>query len=142
MKSRTALGVGLLAGAFLISFLCYICAVYYYGRFHGRLLDFRTGKGIPGAFVAGVYRIEFSTVGGQVEETVDAAETTTDSEGAFVLPSKFIIALHLPTPRTLKHPVIHILAPGYETVTFWHEAQSHVDQTNVWLDATTYKTFS
>jgi hypothetical protein len=142
MKGRIAKGVGFLAVAVLISFLCYHCAVYYCGRFHGRVLDSRTCKAIPGASVAGVYRIEYGTVGGQVEETVDAAETTTDSEGAFVLPSKLTIALHLLTASYLKHPVIHILAPGYETVTFWHEAQSHIDQTNVWLTATTYRTIA
>ena len=144
MSKKIIMGVSLCSIASIVVLFCSGCAVCrYYGPIDGTLLDSRNDKAIRGAAVVGVYRIEHATVGGLVEESIDAAETTTDSEGRFLLPGKFILAPRLPLSGFGKRPAIYILAPGYESVVLTRDqTYSHVDQTNVWLTATTYRTIA
>jgi hypothetical protein len=142
MSKKTIIGWVLCVVVSIAVLSCTGCAVCrYYGRTNGVLLDSRSDRPIPGAAVVGVYRIEHGTVGGMVEESVDAVETSTDSLGTFALTGKLVCAPRLPFSGFSKQPAIYILAPGYETVELLREqTYSHVDQTNVWLSATTYRT--
>lgn len=144
MIKRMKMIVGFSTLAAIVVLFCPGCAVcHYYGRIDGTLLDARNDKAIRGAAVVGIYRIEHGTVGGIVEESVDAVETTTDSRGRFLLHGKFVLAPRLPISGYSKQPAIYIFAPGYESVALTRDqAYSHVDQTNVSLTATTYRTIA
>jgi hypothetical protein len=114
------------------------CAIWhYYGEMNGLLLDAKTSKPIQGAAVVGVYFIGRGTVGGEVDEYVDAAETATDVEGRFLLPGKFVWAPRFPSlwnpiVQFSKQPRIRIFTPNYESVFVWGEqAYSSVDSTNI-----------
>jgi hypothetical protein len=126
------ISVTVFVAIFLASAIC-----HFYGEMRGLLLDAKTGKPIEGAAVVGAFYIEHGTVGGQVEEFVDAKETTTDAEGRFLLPGTFVWAprfpsLGKPISQFSKQPRIHVFAPGYESVDAWRgQAYSSVDSTNV-----------
>jgi hypothetical protein len=105
-----------------INFGCAVC--HHYVEMNGLLLDTKDGKPIQGAAVVGVYLIEHGTVGGEVDESVDARETTTDSGGRFLLPGKLVCVPRLPFSGFSKQPRIYIFAPNYESVFVW-KAQAY-----------------
>lgn len=114
----------------LINFGCAVC--HQYGEMNGLLLDAKDGKPIQGAAVVGVYYIQHGTVGGEVDESVDARETTTDSSGRFLLPGKSVYVPRLPVSGFSKQPQIYIFVPDYESVHVWRDqAYSSVDSTNI-----------
>jgi len=109
--------------------ICCGCSIN--GEVNGELLDANIGKPIPCAAVAAAYYVEKGTIGGQVNQYIDAAETTSDSDGKFSLPGR------------TGQPQIYVFAPGYESVCTWREqAESRVDATNVPVGANTYRTIA
>lgn len=74
-------------------------------------------------------------------EPVDARETTTDAQGRFVLPGKFVVAPRLPLSGFALRPWLFTYTPGYESVFLQHEqAYSQLDTKNSPLDAHSYRT--
>ena len=103
-----------------------------YGAIHGLLFDARDGKPVQGAAVVCVYYLEHGSVGGTLDEPVDASETKTDSAGRFLLPGKFVFAPRLPLSEFSRQPRIYIFAPGYESVALLgDQVYSRIDQKNV-----------
>ena len=134
LKTKTIRSVALLA--LCLGSGCTVCR--YYGEVQGVLLSSPEGRPIPGAAVVGVYAVEHGTVGGQVDEPVDARETTTDAQGRFVLSGKFVIAPRLPLSGFAARPWIFTCAPGYEAVCLQREqTYSRVDTKDIPLGTNT-----
>ncbi len=61
--------------------------IYHKPAYEGKILDAETGAPIEGAVVTAVYRKRIPTLVGHSNEEIHVAETLTDSDGKFKIPS-------------------------------------------------------
>lgn len=88
------------------------CVVHSYYGINGSVLDSKTEKPIQGAAVVVVNYAHYSTLGGASYGADDAIESTTGSDGKFVLPNKIFWGLE---PNHAYYR-IYVFEPNYKFV--------------------------
>ena len=97
--------------ALAITFLsCTIAEMY--GPFMGKVVDAKTGEPINGAVVLIAFYTKAYTLGGWSGSFADTAETLTDGNGEFRLPTKFVFSFRFLAVWDEKSH-ISIFKPGY-----------------------------
>lgn len=106
---KKLLGLSLLVGLLFLSG----CAITHeYGPYMGKVVEKETGEPIEGAVVFMKFYSRLPTPGGPVGYYADAAETLTDEQGEFVIPSQRIWAFR-PLSSWDQQPSIIIFKPVY-----------------------------
>jgi len=89
------------------------CAIFkIYDPYYGIIVDENTKKPIEGAVVLVKYDTSIATLAGAVGNYIDAAETVTDNEGRFSIPSNLVLTFR-PLNLWEPYPYIFIAKPGY-----------------------------
>ena len=83
----------------------------YTGPWSGQVIDAESKQPIEGAAVVAIWYKYYATPAGDVGNYLDTAETITDKEGKFLLPSKKF--LNVPLLRESSAPDFYIFKPGY-----------------------------
>ncbi len=105
-KKKLAL---ILIGAIVL--LLAVSSCYAKGPWRGKVIDAETKQPIEGAAVVAVWERETTTPAGTDTGFVDAAETVTNKEGEFEVPSRRYLSI--PGIRKVSGPWFTIFKPGY-----------------------------
>jgi hypothetical protein len=116
---------GLLAALVAFPYVAVLIATGTSGIVHrfepirGRVVDDKTGAPLEGAVVVAVYEVTMPSVGGEVDEDVDAAEAVTGPDGRFEIPPRFVFGNLFPGAWFDEVRAFYVIRTGYACRRVW-----------------------